>query len=467
MNKAFAAAVALLVATAPTTHAAPAVTGHDVTLTLVPATGSLVPGTVARVLVIDGLVRGESTAVHEVRPDALGRVAIDFPDDDPYVLDHPAQRAFNVEVDIAVPTAHGPHLVAAATFVFDRVTQREVTVRPLSGSRIDVPVAGLDAPPIDTYDIEDCDRDMAAYECATVRYPSELHDVPIPFAVNAGAGYDTTLQIDWDHAGRIQTSTAASFGVEGDHTAVEVEGSQSVNNSYTQGVTFGGGGVRYGNTNEYATIHTEWSETQRYYCTRPSWPYSGPAQCNPDGTFWNPVDVTGSGQTVSPDPDNPLWHDRVCVFGCAVPDNVCMEDFYDDYTLGHGAETERGYSVKFSVNVAFLHASATYTRSVGESTTTVYHYHAQNPPLHKHALFVHAEVSYDDTKRDGGICPNNHIGDAWTTTDETVVTLGPSTTQDQANQVSYVIDNDSPSRYHRKVGHCAYNPEDCRPTDLG
>jgi hypothetical protein len=441
----------------------------DVDIRLVSTAGAPLPGAVARVMIVDGFVRGQSTQIHTVSPDATGWVHVDFPYDDPYVLAHPDQQRFNVEVDVAVPTVNGLRTTTATGFVFDRFARREVSVKPVSGTTMLVDLARVptDSRASVAADPLDCDKDMAEYECADTTYPSNMNSVPVVFAHNAGAGYDTTLALTYDRAGEVQTTVAHDFGAG----IVEVDSSQSISNSDTVGLSFGGGSVRYGNPYEWAVVNSAWTQTTRYHCKKPDWPFTSSTYCDEDGLSWAPYHVTGSAQVRQPDPDNPLWHDRLCVFGCDVPDNVCVEEFAIDYTRGHGEEVGREYTAGLNVHGSIygitLHASAKYVRSDNTSTQTVYKYHAVHPDGTvggmKHALFTHSTTSYDVTKPGGGICPSVDIGEAWTATNHEFPKPTPQEQQGTVDQVSSATGNSTPSSTYRKVGRCAYVPDDCRP----
>jgi hypothetical protein len=444
-----------------------AVAAGEVAVHLLSPAGLPVSGAVARLMITDGLVRGRAAEIHAVRPDSRGWVRFTFPDADPYVVAHPAQRRFNLEAVIDLPGVGGSRGVTAVDFVYDRVNRREATVVPVAGTTLTVPVGSpllTTVPPTPALaDPQACGEDLYEYECATVTYPSTMHAVPTVLAYNAGAGYDTQMSLTYDHAGRVQTSTARDFGAG----IFEVEGAQSISDTDNSMFTFGGGGVLYGTTNEWAVVKSAWTVTPRYHCTNPSYPFGGSETCTEDGMSWAPYAVTGSASTTNPNPDNPRWHDRLCVFGaCDPPDNACATTYDVDYTLGRGTERHRSYQAGLDVHGSIygigLHASATYAREETDGTTTVYKYVRTSPAL-KHALFVHTDLQYDDTAPGGGICPEVNIGDAWTTTSYTVARPNPADGNAPVDTISQTTSNPKPSQEYRKVGHCAYNPDECDP----
>jgi hypothetical protein len=452
-----------------------------VRLRLVTAEGLVAGGVDARLMIIDGLAKVDgprSAVVHTLKTDASGVVDIDFPDDDPYVVANPGQARFNVEVHFVAHPAPGLTAELMASFVYDRNIQREVTVVPVSGRTLALPVAKIDTPPPYPPEMK-CSSpppDAAAYECVATTYPEKMNANETVFATNAGAGFDTTLEITYEEAGRVETSWVHETSVGVVQT---VDTTVAIDNADVSRLVFSGGNVRYGNRNELAVIMTSWAMVERQYCERPAFPFSGPPTCSHDGASWWPNKVQGAAQR-DRSAEHKIWHDKYCnpYSPSDCPDGAymqCLTPFPSEYTFGTGSEELREYQGQVAldghdwvINVP-LKASAKYTRSEKNSKLSAYHYKATSPSQYDHYLWTYTNLPYDETAPGGGVCPETNIGDTWTTTEALTVAPDPMTTGEQAadaadDAVETPTDrNPGAGNTTRSAGRCRYVPEDCRP----
>lgn len=447
-----------------------------VRLRVVTADGLAAGGVQARLLLPEAMFKGDGrmAVVHLLKTDRNGLVDIAFPDDDPYVLAHPGQDEFNVEVQFIARPAAGLVSESLVTFPYNRRTHQEVTVVPVSGRTFALSKPQPDDPPPNP--LPDCDPgpEAAAYMCSQVTEPAGMRAVPTVLMTNAGAGFDTTVKITYEEAGRIQTSV----GHERGFGMISVGGAVTVESDSNLEMVYSGGNVRFGSLNEYAVVHTKWVAIERQYCERPSFPFSGPPTCSHDGTSWYPKEAVGGAQ-LNKSSEHKIWHDRYCepYSPSDCPDGAymhCITQFPTEYARGFGTEQERAYTADFELGANVwphveLKASARYTRSDKNSKLAAYRYTALNPETYNHYLWTYTNLPYDQTAPGGGICPEVNIGDTWTTTERPAISPSvPETAEGAADTVDDTVrtptDTDpGAGERTRSAGRCANVPEDCRP----